>query len=84
MNSSLIIKPQYFLILISIALIFPGFKPVINQNGDIILKDEPVTITPKEFYIANLIDERDNRTAVAWLTPAATAANPQPKAACRC
>jgi hypothetical protein len=80
MNFPLIGKIPYGLILIGIIIISPGFSPLIQQNADIILKDEPVTVTPKEFYVAGVVDERDNRTAIAWLSPAPTATNPQPKA----
>ena len=34
------------------------------------MHDEQLSIIPKEFYIANMIDERDDRAAVAWLLPA--------------
>jgi len=62
---------RYFLLLILAALLFTGFPSAAKQTGIIILKDEQVPVTPKEFYIANVIDERDDRSAVAWLLPAA-------------
>lgn len=38
-----------------------------KQNQFIILKDEKLTIQPKEFFVAKLIDNRENQEAVAWL-----------------
>ncbi|MDB5133024.1 MAG: hypothetical protein JWR02_2773 [Mucilaginibacter sp.] len=52
------------------ALFFCGFQSVPKPPGDIILQDERIAITPKEFYIANVIDERQSRAALAWLVPA--------------
>jgi hypothetical protein len=52
------------------SLVFCAFQSMHKPPGDIILQDERIAITPKEFYIANVIDERENRTAVAWLVPA--------------
>ncbi|GAC1306499.1 MAG: hypothetical protein NVSMB24_16900 [Mucilaginibacter sp.] len=52
------------------AFVFCGFQAVPKPPGDIILQDERIPITPKEFYIANVIDERENRAAVAWLVRA--------------
>ena len=43
------------------------------------MHDEPLSITPKEFYVANVIDERDNRSAIAWLLPVAGSTNDQSK-----
>jgi hypothetical protein len=44
-----------------------GFKIAVKQSKAIILQDEKLNITPKEFYVADVIDERADRTAVAWL-----------------
>jgi hypothetical protein len=60
------------------ALVFCGFQSVPKPAGDIILQDERIAIIPKEFYIANVIDERENRAAVAWLVP--TGANEKSQA----
>ncbi|HEY4327890.1 MAG TPA: hypothetical protein VGN20_28160 [Mucilaginibacter sp.] len=61
-------------------LFFSGFKPRSLQKAEIILQDERLPITPKEFYVINVVDERENRSAVAWLLPAITAGSEQPKA----
>jgi len=58
---------RHSFILILAALFFTGFQSAAQQIGTVILTDEQVPVTPKEFYIANVIDERDNRSAVAWL-----------------
>jgi hypothetical protein len=71
MMKSVFIRQWLFcFILIYGGLIFCGFQSAPKQTGDIILQDERIAITPKEFYIANVIDERENRLAVAWLVPA--------------
>jgi hypothetical protein len=64
-------QSRYSLILALVALLFTGFQSAAKQTGSIILKDEQIPVTPKEFYIANIIDERDDRSAIAWLLPAA-------------
>jgi hypothetical protein len=62
---------HFFLPLILTFLIFPAFRFAAAQTGNIILKDEQIPVTPTEFYIANVTDERDNRSAVAFiLSPA--------------
>lgn len=60
------------------ALVFTAFKPAPQSPGEIVLHDERLSLTPKEFYIANVIDERENRSAIAWLVPAATAGKTKP------
>jgi len=64
-----VFKRQFrcILLLILAFLIFPAFRFAAAQTGNIILKDEQIPITPKEFYIANVTDERDNRSAVAFI-----------------
>jgi hypothetical protein len=58
-------KPFYFLLVLT-AVVFTGFKPAIYQRDTIILKDELLPITPKEFYIENVIDERPDKSGVLW------------------
>jgi hypothetical protein len=67
---------QYRYILIFVVLVFSGFQPKAKLSPDIILQDERLSVTPKEFYIANVIDNRDDRAAVALLLPAITQNNP--------
>jgi hypothetical protein len=74
-NVLIMIKPVFkrqfrcILILILTFLIFPAFRFAAAQTGNIILKDEQIPVTPKEFYVANVTDERDNRSTVAWILP---------------
>src|SRR5476651_1226905 len=56
--------------LICVAVIFSGYKTVPQKPEEIVLHDEPLSFTPREFYISDVVDERENRTAVAWLLPA--------------
>ena len=60
-------KPFYF-ILVLIVLFLNGFSPARFQNNNLILQDEHVALTPHEFYINDIIDERENKSAVVWLT----------------
>jgi len=59
----------YVFLLIFTGLVFTGFRRSLSQNDLIVLKDEPIPVSPTEFYIASIIDERDDRNAVAWLLP---------------
>ena len=48
----------------------------------LVLRTEPLPFTPKEFHIASVTDEREDRKAVAYLIPApATATAPAPTTA---
>jgi hypothetical protein len=76
----LTVKNQHKYILIFMILVFSGFQSGEKANTDIILQDEPLIVTPKEFYISNVTDRRDDRTAVAWLLPPVAEKNNQPKA----
>jgi len=76
MKSIFIRKIQYIPVLISIAYFFSGFESrdamhrvSTKQNQEITLQDERIPISPKEFYIANITDERDNRDFIAWILP---------------
>lgn len=70
-------KTYFILLLISFALSFYGFQIVPKQLDAIVLADERLQITPKEFYIANVIDERDNRNSIATLITVEKGAQPQ-------
>jgi hypothetical protein len=43
-------------------------KPAAD-TAPIVLRAEPLAFTPKEFYIAEIVDEREDRKAVAYLLP---------------
>lgn len=53
--------------------------PVITDINPIALQPESLPITPKEFYITEVLDERENQKAVAWLLPLAQTLNPAAK-----
>ncbi|WPU97313.1 hypothetical protein SNE26_14915 [Mucilaginibacter sp. cycad4] len=41
-----------------------------KTNAEIVLTNRPLNEKSNEFYIANVVDERPDRSAVAWLLPA--------------
>ena len=51
-----------------VTVLWSAGRPV-NDIAPIALQEEPLPFTPKEFYIANVIDERSDRKAVAYLFP---------------
>jgi hypothetical protein len=55
-----------------LAISFLGAGQSASKHEPIVLQAEQLPFSPKEFYIANVIDERTDRTAVAWLLPAST------------
>jgi hypothetical protein len=62
------IRPSVFTsILVSIVVVFSAYQSVPKLQPEIVLQDERLSITPREFYIAKVEDERENRTAIAWL-----------------
>lgn len=68
------------IILAAAALGLSGFQIVPKTDEAIVLHDEPAQINPKEFYIAGLIDKRDDRSAVAWILRPVDIKNPSIKA----
>lgn len=56
-------------LLVFIALAFPQAAKAQKTTAPIVLNNEQLPATPKEFYIAAITDERDNRNAIAWLLP---------------
>lgn len=52
--------------------------PLADNIEPIVLRTEKLAFTPREFYIANVIDERSDKKAVAYLLPLAGAGKPQP------
>jgi hypothetical protein len=69
MVKSIFNKKYYLLILIFTSIFLVGFHRL-KQNSDIILQDEHLAISPAEFYVADVIDERDSHNAVALIIPA--------------
>lgn len=50
-------------------------NPGASTPGPIVLRTELLAIRPKEFYIAGLVDERADPSAVAWMLPPANSSN---------
>jgi hypothetical protein len=67
--------------LMIIALLLPQFSKAQKIIAPIVLNNEQLPVLPKEFYVAAVTDERDDRSAVAWLLPTteATPITPQYK-----
>jgi len=72
MNIALI-NSKFYCILI---LLLPVFQTISQQLDTIILTDEHVPITPKEFFIKDVIDERTDKSPIASLLPAGPNAKP--------
>jgi hypothetical protein len=62
-------KISYNCILLFVFIAFSGFQPSPKQIDSIVLADERLPVTPKEFYIAKVIDKRETRGAIALLMP---------------
>ncbi|MDB5086894.1 MAG: hypothetical protein JWR09_888 [Mucilaginibacter sp.] len=66
-------------ILLFIIVIFSSFQSTPKQIDGIVLVDERLPVTPKEFYIANVIDRRTDKNPVALLFPTTNVKGVQPK-----
>ncbi len=49
-----------------LVLVLIGFKSAEFQDDSLILKNELLPVTPTGFYIENVIDDRDDKSAVLW------------------
>ncbi|MDN5287571.1 MAG: hypothetical protein JWR38_3845 [Mucilaginibacter sp.] len=56
-------------VLIVMALTFPQILKAQKITTPIGLNNEQLPVLPKEFYVAGVTDERDDRNAIAWLLP---------------
>src|ERR1700744_334542 len=61
-------KFPYAIILIVAAFIFSGFQTLQKITGGIVLHDEHLSITPKEFYISNITDDRKDKSEALLLS----------------
>lgn len=60
-----------------LATLWSAGQPLGDTTAPLVLRAEPLSFTPKEFYIASVVDERQDRNAVAYLFPLhATPATP--------
>jgi len=60
-------KNQRAIVLLSTLFVLCGFQIATKQTATIVLQDQALAIAPKEFYIANVTDERADKSAIAWL-----------------
>jgi hypothetical protein len=67
-----------FGLLVTTLLLCYGFKKQVRPTTSITLLDERLSITPKEFYVAEVTDNRRDKHAVAWLLADAISAKPEP------
>src|SRR6478736_3251414 len=56
-------KPVLTLISFIVIIFSSGFQSASGQTPPFVLKDEPVSFTPKEFYFADITDERTDKSA---------------------
>ena len=59
-----------FFLLVAPLLLCSGFRTSVKLPVEIVLQNERMQVVPKEFYIADVVDERENRSVVGWLVPA--------------
>ena len=64
-------------LLVAPLLLFSGFRTSVKSPVEIVLQNERMPVVPKEFYIADVVDERENRSVVGWLVQASTNAEKQ-------
>ena len=62
-------NPLYYSMLIFQVLLFSGFRILETLPVEIVLRDERLQVTPKEFYIADVVDARESRNGIGWLVP---------------
>lgn len=56
-------------VLLIIVLVAPSILKAQKITGPLVLNNERLPVTAKEFYVAGIVDNRPDRTAVAWLVP---------------
>jgi hypothetical protein len=72
------VKRFFPLLLLFVSLLFVGATGIATSPVDpLVLRAEKLPFQPKEFYIAELVDERSDKKAVAYLLPIGGAGKPQ-------
>ena len=61
-------KSGFLFLMLLIVIVF-GSAGIPSGIEPIPLRPEPLPFTPEEFYIAGIIDERNDKKSVAWLLP---------------
>lgn len=62
-------------ILLFLLFLLSGFQSIPKSNPDIVLHDEKLQIIPKEFYVTDVMDDRADKSAVAWVLPETASMN---------
>lgn len=70
---------MYRMVMLMIILVHAMFCKAQKTNGPIVLNDQQFLFSATEFYIADVVDDRDDRSAVAWLLPATQVNGPASK-----
>ena len=71
------LRPYRIFIFLFSVILFSAFQIQQQRLTDIALTNEPLTIKPKDFYIANVISQLKTREPVAILVTGAKGAPPQ-------
>jgi len=66
-KSAFKIQPLIFLAFVATVVIVSGFGVGSRQDGEIVLQNEALSITPKEFFVTGVVDEREDRKEVGSL-----------------
>ncbi len=62
-------KTAIFTCTVFTILFLVSYKPAFQKLDPIVLQAQALPFVPKEFYIAKVVDERADKSAVAWLFP---------------
>ena len=72
------VKPLISKLFLSVAILCMAVSTP-GQNTDIVLFGERLALTPKEFYISNVIDERENHDPIAQIISTVASKSSAPK-----
>jgi hypothetical protein len=75
------LKRRVYLSAVLLLLLFVSAASIPSSNPDVLhLRTEKLPFSPKEFYIAEVIDERSDKKAVAYLVPVGAGATAKTQA----
>lgn len=63
------LKTSVFIGTVFIILFLVSYKPAFQKLNPIVLQPQALPIVPNEFYMAQVVDERTDKSAVAYLFP---------------
>ncbi|WP_299700323.1 hypothetical protein [uncultured Pontibacter sp.] len=76
-----LLRRKVYLPVILLFLLFVSVASIPSSNPDVLqLRTEKLPFSPKEFYIAEVIDERSDKKTVAYLVPVGAGASAKTKA----